>query len=68
MCDDIVFVIIAICVLGFLLGSAVYHVREAACKNCPHRKICEDLMKNNQPNICEQSDNMIDKCQQMNYL
>jgi len=54
--------------LGFLLGSAVYHVREAACKNCPHRKICEDMMKNNQPNICEQSDNMIDKCQQINYL
>lgn len=65
---NIIFVIVSICVIGFFLGTVVYCIRETACKNCPHYKICKDMMDRNLPNICEQSDNMINKCQEMNYL
>ena len=66
--DRVLTIIIVLFTIFAMFILTILTIRKEACNNCPHKKICEDLEKQNQPNICEQSDNMINKCQDMNYL
>ena len=66
--DRTLTIVIVMFVIFAMFVITIFNIRHTACRNCPHKQICEDLEKQNQPNICEQSDNMINKCQDMNYL
>lgn len=68
MIDKTIAIIILFCLFAFIYIVSIFRIRQNVCKNCPHRKICDDLEANNQQNLCEQSDNMINKCQDLNYL
>ena len=40
----------------FIVAVTIIAAQNTACKDCPFRKTCDELLNQNQPNLCQQND------------